>query len=268
MNITSSLHSIFKPIQPTITPTIDIDYHEIAPDPRLQKSIYCYWTLKSNSPLSTPYTYRVVSDGCIDLFFQTQHPEKSYVMGLSSTCTTFPLDKDFHYSGIRFLPGVFPILARLNAAELTSQTEELASIIPKVATFLQHHITPDLTEKDRINRFNSYFLNCFNILDQQIDLRLQNALFTIYKSRGNLKLQHHLNSEISARQLRRLFKIYIGEAPKTFSKIIRFQHTLGHITRSQNQQVWMGEGYYDQPHLIKDFKRFAGITPYALTQKR
>ncbi|MEL6924825.1 MAG: helix-turn-helix domain-containing protein, partial [Bacteroidota bacterium] len=73
-----------------------------------------------------------------------------------------------------------------------------------------------------------------------------------------------LNTGISPRQLRRLFKFYIGDTPKTFCKVVRFQHILKakHSRQSlRHNKLFYDLGYYDQAHFIKDFKHLYGLTP-------
>lgn len=265
MNLTAPSYSPFKPIQPASASYSYVDYHEIAPDPRLQKSIYCYWTLKSTTVLSDSYTYRVVSDGCIDLFFEPGIPGKSYVMGLSPVSVSFPLGQQFYYAGIRFLPGAFPLFARVNAADLTGKSEQLDNICADTAAYLSNRIAPKMNLQTLKEKLDIFFLSRFFGMDEQIDSRLLHAIFFIFESKGNLNLYEQLQSEISPRQLRRLFHTYIGESPKIFSNIVRFQYTLNQMMLQDNPHIFWDTGYYDQPHFIKEFRRFAGTTPSALT---
>jgi AraC-like DNA-binding protein len=58
----------------------------------------------------------------------------------------------------------------------------------------------------------------------------------------------------SVRQLQRIFLRYAGFAPKEFLEILRFE-------RAAAGQGGLPEGYYDQSHYIKAYRRFAGGTP-------
>ena len=67
------------------------------------------------------------------------------------------------------------------------------------------------------------------------------------------------------RQLERQFKFHTGFEPKLYARICRFQHALA-LERS-TPLSWAAIaadcGYYDQAHLIADFKEFSGATPAA-----
>lgn len=66
---------------------------------------------------------------------------------------------------------------------------------------------------------------------------------------------------ISKRTLERTFKAAIGIPPKQFAGIIRTQHFLKALRTENLTRLAYQFGYYDQSHLIKDFKTKTGITP-------
>jgi len=72
---------------------------------------------------------------------------------------------------------------------------------------------------------------------------------------------------VSERHLRRLFRQALGVSPKTFAKLTRFRRAL-RAARSDNGASWASiaalAGYYDQAHLIAEFRSIAGMTPGAL----
>lgn len=72
---------------------------------------------------------------------------------------------------------------------------------------------------------------------------------------------------VSERHLRRVFRDTVGLSPKAFAKLTRFHHAL-RIARITGPAHWARiaaeAGYYDQAHLIADFRAIAGVTPQAL----
>lgn len=72
---------------------------------------------------------------------------------------------------------------------------------------------------------------------------------------------------VSERNLRRLFRDATGLGPKTFARLARFRRALG-AARALDAPSWAGialdAGYYDQAHLIADFRAIADVTPQAL----
>ncbi|MCU6340012.1 helix-turn-helix domain-containing protein, partial [Enterobacter quasiroggenkampii] len=68
----------------------------------------------------------------------------------------------------------------------------------------------------------------------------------------------------SSRYIAKVFHEYVGMSPKLFSRIVRFQHVLDALLRSNYEGVMeemMELGYYDQNHFIKEFKEFSSFTP-------
>lgn len=72
---------------------------------------------------------------------------------------------------------------------------------------------------------------------------------------------------VSERTLRRAFREAVGMGPKDFAKLARFQRALG-VATSRAPLDWARiaatTGYYDQAHLIAEFREVAGVTPRAL----
>lgn len=72
---------------------------------------------------------------------------------------------------------------------------------------------------------------------------------------------------VSERHLRRIFREAVGLSPKTFAKVTRFRRAL-HAARGERHPGWAGiaaaAGYFDQAHLIGEFRTIAGATPQAL----
>jgi AraC-like DNA-binding protein len=72
---------------------------------------------------------------------------------------------------------------------------------------------------------------------------------------------------VSERHLRRVFRETVGVSPKAFAKLARFHRALS-AARERTHRSWASiaafAGYYDQAHLIADFRAIAGVTPQAL----
>lgn len=69
---------------------------------------------------------------------------------------------------------------------------------------------------------------------------------------------------ISNRQLRRVFCDATGLSPKAYARALRLRRVLA-LARSAGKYPWasiaVAAGYYDQPHMIDDFRALAGATP-------
>lgn len=264
MNPLKTIRNLYLPVQPTVRQSADhVQYQELLPHQQLQPFIYCYWLLKTTQTLQEAFQYRVVADGCIDIFFELTNPANNFVMGFCKKKTQFPLDNAFHYVGVRFLPTMFPQLFKVNAAELSNQSVALKEVIPTTAEFIRTHFKPTMQPAKIQTTLDDYFLKLIGQTHFDDDPRLYEAIQIILKNFGVLNIQSDLNTGISPRQLRRMFKYYIGDSAKTFSKVVRFQNILRAKPSKQSLQrnKLFYEGYFDQAHFIKEFKNFYGVTP-------
>ena len=79
---------------------------------------------------------------------------------------------------------------------------------------------------------------------------------------------------VSERNLRRAFDDVLGMGPKVFARLVRFQRALrasasaSQGTRPDWGAIATGVGYYDQAHLIADFRAVTGTTPTAWLRAR
>lgn len=70
----------------------------------------------------------------------------------------------------------------------------------------------------------------------------------------------------SSRRFLREFAERVGLTPKRFERVRRFRHVLDAIEVGRPvswARIALACGYYDQAHLINDFREFSGITPTA-----
>ncbi|HEY0191532.1 MAG TPA: helix-turn-helix transcriptional regulator, partial [Kofleriaceae bacterium] len=69
---------------------------------------------------------------------------------------------------------------------------------------------------------------------------------------------------VTARHLRRVFAEHIGIGPKDYARTVRLQRAVrGAIASSDWTRIARDAGYYDQAHLIGEFRELLGFTPGA-----
>lgn len=76
---------------------------------------------------------------------------------------------------------------------------------------------------------------------------------------------------VSRRRLTQVFGEEVGLTPKQFARVQRFLATLRRIGAQQRidwAQLALACGYYDQAHLINEFRAFAGVCPSAYLRDR
>lgn len=69
---------------------------------------------------------------------------------------------------------------------------------------------------------------------------------------------------LSFRRFIEVFTSHVGLTPKSYARIRRFQRAL-RVIHQNDHRSWadlaFGCGWYDQSHMIRDFKDFSGLTP-------
>lgn len=255
----------YKPIQPTVPQNgNEIFYSEIQPSVELEDFVYCFWQLKTFKKLDEDFTYRVVSDGCIDIFFDMEKPFENFVMGFCRKYTDFSIGKEFNYIGIRFLPSAFPVLFDANAKSISNQSHELNTISSDFSNWIGSEIKSNQTLEEVTQIINKKLIQMTEAIKTEVDPRFLNSLYLIFQQHGYLDVEKDLNTGLSPRQLRRFFNLYIGTTAKSFCNVVRFQHILNakpSIQSLKNNKLYLDIGFFDQAHFIKTFKTFYGVTP-------
>ncbi|BFP40058.1 helix-turn-helix domain-containing protein [Flavobacteriaceae bacterium GF1] len=265
MNELKSIRKYFKPIQPSVSENDDeISYQEAQPYKEIENYVYCFWQLKTQKSLDQDYSYRVVSDGCIDIFFDHRRPAESFIMGFCRKYTEFQIGKEFDYIGIRFLPSAFTHLYGVDAKTLSNQSQELHKILPNFSDWIKSDIKPSDSLQTILKALNEKIIGCLKNKVVHCDHRFLDALNLIFQKNGYLDTEKDLNTGLSSRQLRRIFNYYIGTTAKSFSNVVRFQYILNARPSKQSlkeDKLYFDVGFFDQAHFIKDFKRFYGVIP-------
>ncbi len=265
LTLLTKIKSFYAPLQPGVPiGGQEIVYTEVKPDHEIEHLVYCFWQLRTPQPLEEPFSYRVVSDGCIDIFFNNNRISESFVMGFSKNYTAFSIGTDFDYVGIRFLPAAFPTLFSIAATNLNSDSQFLYEVLPDFAKWLQASISTQSSLSYICTQMNGKLREILHSKELDVDIRFLGALHLIFQNKGYLQTENDLDTGLSPRQLRRIFNYYIGTTPKAFSNVVRFQYILNAIPLGQlskDSRVYLEVGFFDQAHFIKDFKRFYGVTP-------
>jgi AraC-like DNA-binding protein len=76
---------------------------------------------------------------------------------------------------------------------------------------------------------------------------------------------------MSPRRFGTLFREHVGMSPKRYARLQRFRAVVdsAQIGRSiEWSRVAADCGFYDQPHLVREFRDFSGMTPSAYVARR
>lgn len=102
-------------------------------------------------------------------------------------------------------------------------------------------------------------------------LPFDSALRILLKNNGNMPIEKTASlSCLSMKQFERKCKERIGMNPKIYARILKFSKAYRlheYCPELSWTQIAYDAGYYDQMHMIRDFKTFAGVNPSVIEQQ-
>nr|WP_284676510.1 helix-turn-helix domain-containing protein [Vibrio sinus] len=165
------------------------------------------------------------------------------------------------YFGVQFKPGALRCFFDVDLSEFSEQ-------IVNSKQFVFSHFEDLCAAIYRTNHFYERASICENWLlkkyTSKLSVKFNHALSLIYKSCGTNKISALANDVgCTSRHLSRLFQLYTGLSPKSFMQTIRLQHACKqlHLLRTSSSSMALELGYYDQSHLLKDFKKHFSCSP-------
>ena len=124
---------------------------------------------------------------------------------------------------------------------------------------------------NQINIISDYILELVKISSSNLDKSIQLAISTIINSKGIIQIrQLRKQLYITERTFERRFAKEIGVTPKQFAKIIQFSFSLNQIQESDYNDltdIAYENGFADQSHFIRTFKKYTGETPRKVLSK-
>lgn len=256
------MSNIFDPIQPYFVLSSANYYKKIIPDIPTVAHFYRF-----TSKEILPIVNSVVPDGTADIIFSCdKYNPQAIVAGSVISASTNIFKENSVYFGVRFVPGAFDHFGDISVKELIGNNADFTDVTRR-NDLLEKICTSDSFE-EQINAF----VKCFgeSLAGNRIknkDALVSDILREIFLNSGNIKVNElEQTLSYSRRHLLRVFSDYTGMDIKHFSNIIRFQNTITKMNHGLYPTIadaWTDNGYFDQTHFQKDFRKFALMTPKA-----
>lgn len=233
-----------------------------------------YLFLETNKSKKTKYT--LFANGNSGLVFSinkrptlsgsNQNTPRTFVFGQVSNHLNLELEEGTKILVVVFQPYGLHILTKIPNNEIKDDIIEAESIFGEHIKILEEMLLHSSDRGKLIDRVNQHFTGYFLKKKRTIDLIIPEIVNKIITTQGNLSIQD-IKEEfaIHERKLQRLFSEQVGLSPKKFIQIARLHAFIGHLkSRSRNEHITDSvykTGYYDQSHLIRNFKSITGMTP-------
>ena len=249
-------------------------YQEYPPPAELAPWIKLYWVFEGRSNEPEPET--LVADGFPELIIHFRSPfaEVDHLGQLRRqpavvACGQLTQPLVLHSSldagmiGIRFQPsGMVPFIsapmqlltnARVSADHLFVDIDSLVEDIMKASNDAQ-----------RVTACNRFL--CRSLDSDRDNVHVRQAVKTIRRTRGCISVDALTTlMGTSRRSLELAFNKEVGTSPKMYCRITRFRNLFDAVSTDGPTVNWvhaaLDSGFFDQSHLIRDFRRFAGESP-------
>lgn len=227
------------------------------------QDIALFYQFKTDAHL--PTVLSLIPDSCIDVLFccDSNHPIAFLWTSPLHRRKQPEFKKGCTYFGIRFYPEQSLLSFNYPMGELLDQQLPLFEVMSGDQSIMEV-IASQKSFSGRIEETIKY-LKKFRFEMGKDQRMVCYSIEKIYSSGGLVNI-NELSDSIgySEQYIRKKFGEYIGFSPKKFSQIVKFQNSLDLILENGKADILdiiYGNGYYDQSHFIKDFKKFIKLTP-------
>lgn len=260
-------------------------YVKVEPDPYLHPFVDSIW-IQENDTLSTqgvdPYT-TVIPTTIIDMIFHYGDPfleqqsdgditmPKMYLSGQQTSPIRVKATGKTGIILVSFKPWGFFHLFQIPADQFKDASVSLWDILSyNEINELEEKLAEAQTAEAKVGCIQEFLCNILRRTQpDQTDTLIIEAALKINEGKGvtNIaEIREHFF--ISKRHFIRRFKKVMGLNPKEFSNIIRFQKALLYTKLQVRAERIIGDlGYYDQSHMLHEFKRISGCSRSKILKK-
>ena len=192
--------------------------------------------------------------------FSTQ-PD-SIVVGPQVTKVNIKMGVHHILVSVAFHPGGLYRLLKIPMYELFDQPFDATLLLGRAMKEVNEQLRETNNYLEMKNIVEAFLLR--KIVPSRL-LPVEHAMRKLIHSNGTLSMEAASSfSCLSLRQFERKSKELLGYSPKFFSRLIRFSNAY-RLKENRQDLNWTSianaSGYFDQMHMIKDFKEFTGTTP-------
>jgi AraC-like DNA-binding protein len=221
----------------------------------------------------TPAVENVLPSGAVNLMIaldghQFRSPDGSsqvsdaIIGGASDRPARVDLRAEWDHVWVDFLPGRAPDLLGLSASAVANDTVDLREVWPTGVSALQDRLGATRAPLDKLV-----------LIEAALTARLVRSTASRIITAAVAYLEQGASARatadaigISAKRLVAMFRDRVGLTPKRFARVVRLQATAATVFGAAEvdwSAVAIDHGYFDQSHMVNEFRELAGITPTA-----
>ena len=252
-------------------------YHISKPSFPLSLFVKQYWAIEDCVPDGGEHTQPVIPNGLIELMFYLGNrpkfvgdnknlAENSILSGQQKGYSDLIVSGKLSMFSITFQPFGTNFFFNIPSNEFLDQNIPLKYIVKNVVLELESNLFKASSFEGKICIANRFLQSLLKRNYQDYDFKRSNqSVYLINRNEGAMSIDALSAAAcLSRKQFERTFLNYIGTSPKQFLRTVRFQNTLFEKQKDKNISLTglaYNCGYYDQSHMINDYKIFSGKTP-------
>jgi AraC-like DNA-binding protein len=266
---------------------MEIRFRQFTPLSPLKGYIENIWAFESSGPLPGDDLKLIVPKGRLLLTVAFRNGVTGLMNGILYTAPVYrivlvgvsnhptvvdALERDAPTGsiGFEFSPiGAYRFF-HLKLKEIIDKLYHLTDLLGKPAADLEQRIAnaPDVSDKVQILQ---QFLSAL-FMEKEKDPLFEFCVHQIKATKGAISISRlERVTGYSSRWLNMKFEEKLGISPKNLASITRFHNCYQALLADPVgffRQKELYHYYYDESHFIREFKRFAGITPYELARSK
>jgi AraC-like DNA-binding protein len=254
-------------------------YAEHPPPDALAPVLHCLWTFEDDTGGAGPQ--RIVPDGRCELIVHLREPYREAGADSPQPRVIFAgqLTRPLWLEatgpcaviGARFRPAAARAFVGGSMRRTCDRRMPLDEIAPGLAWGLADSLARMATE-ERVATLARWVGERITQAGVRDDLAVTSAAALIEARGGRVDTAELLaGSGLGRRQLERRFGDQVGIGPALLATVLRFRRVFDVIEHG-GPRPWtdaaLEAGYFDQSHLIRDFRRFVGCTPSEFAASR
>jgi AraC-like DNA-binding protein len=258
----------------------------VQPDNALQNYVQHYYMADlSGSPEKEGFEQKTLSTGCVEMFIGYQNTCGTCFTGSGNTVQTElaivgahnlknniqvmmgSANDSLKFISINFKPKGFYNIFKIAASEIYNGVFASNEVLGNEIKYLQEQLDNSRNNNDRKHCLDSFLIKQLNKnSDRRYNIKAGFEIADYIEfHKGNIRTNQIIQEfKISDRSLQRSFKLALGLPFKEYCKITRFQNLIDFINTRSNinwADMVFQFGYYDQSHMISEFKNATDITP-------
>ena len=252
-------------------------YNTSKPSALLSPYVKQYWSLDNCLPQGKEHIQRIVPSGLFELIFYSGNKPLSsdprkiisdniVITGQLKSYHDLKITGNLSLFAVYFFPHGLSMFLDLPIKELFNHSVPLNLIFKGKVNQLEEELLSAGSFEQKMTIAENFLISQIYKNGKKYNYdRIRYVVDLINRSKGVLEIEDMVSeSFLSRKQFERTFSDFVGTTPKQFIKIVRFQNAI--YEKSKNSEMSLTEiahkcGYFDQSHMINDFKTLSGITP-------